>query len=148
MCGNNYRDRLGFPSDAVNNNSNIGDASPASASVSAADASPTLSVVSASARRSNAINNMLVAEPVLITSLKDQNLFAVDGAAGVWHSFCIMKNHKIYACGSNGKGQLGIPGMKLCQQFTQVPLKSLLGKYTPVKIVCGNLFSVLLASST
>jgi len=34
--------------------------------------------------------NMLVAEPVLIQTLKDH--FVVDGAAGSWHSFCLTKS--------------------------------------------------------
>lgn len=56
-------------------------------------------------------------------------------------------SNKVYACGNGGKGQLGIPGLKLVQRFTEVPLPFLGLKYGVQKIVCGNLFSLLLATS-
>lgn len=82
--------------------------------------------------------------PTLIEHLKNVNIVQV--ACGEKHSLFLTEDNKVYACGSNEHGQLGM-GSRL-QWYKMAKKPNLISYYgSPIKkIGCGRKFSVLLDS--
>ena len=66
--------------------------------------------------------------------------------SGLYHTFVVDSEGKLYASGSNSNGQLGFPSNITQQNFlTLVPLAS---KYKVVKVSAGDLCSAIIAEDT